>query len=199
MTTDPRGLLVVISGPSGVGKGTVVARILHELDGTALSVSVTTRAPRPGDREGIDYHFVDDPAFDEMIHGGELLEWAPVHSARYGTPRQWVERRRDEGLDVVLEIDVQGALAVRERVPEALLVFLAPPSMDELARRLTDRGTESDDERDLRLQNARSEMQAAELFDHVVVNDDLDGCVEEVARIIRDARGSRAGTGAPST
>lgn len=191
MTTGDRGLLVVVSGPSGVGKGTVVSGVLIALDSAALSVSVTTRAPRPGDRPGIDYHFVNDEEFDEMVAAGELLEWAPVHTARYGTPRGWVEQRRAAGQDVILEIDVQGALTVQQRVADALLIFLAPPSMAELARRLTGRGTETVEEQELRLDNANDEMEAAVCFDHVVVNDDLRECIDTVVAIVEQARRAR--------
>lgn len=183
-----RGLLIVVSGPSGVGKGTVVQRLLQCLPGVEASVSVTTRPPRPEEVEGDDYRFVDDEAFDQLVATGQLLEWASVHGARYGTPRRWVEQRLSEGVDVLLEIDVQGALQVRRKMSDALLIFLAPPTLDELALRLRLRGTESAQERAARLETAQAELGAAPAFDRVVINDELDRCVEEVAGILRPMR-----------
>lgn len=183
-----RGMLLVVSGPSGVGKGTVVRRLLERLPEAEVSVSVTTRPPRPGEVEGVAYHFVDDETFDRLVADGALLEWARVHRARYGTPRRWVEERLAEGVDVLLEIDVQGALQVRRKVADALLVFLAPPSREELARRLWERGTESEDERARRLEDADDELAAGAFFEHVVVNDELDRCVEEIEDLVRGAR-----------
>ncbi len=185
-----RGQLVVVSGPSGVGKGTVVQRLLERLPDAEASVSFTTRPPRPGEAEGVDYHFVDDETFDELIAEGELLEWASVHRARYGTPRSWVQERLADGVDVLLEIDVQGALQVRRKVDDALLIFLAPPSREELARRLRLRGTESPDERERRLETAEAELAAAPAFDHVLVNDEVDACVETITTILRPLRRS---------
>ncbi len=183
-----RGLLIVVSGPSGVGKGTVVQRLLQRLSQAEVSVSFTTRLPRPEEVEGVDYHFVDEETFDELIAEGELLEWASVHRARYGTPRNWVEGKLAEGVDVLLEIDVQGALQVRRRMADALLIFLAPPSRAELARRLRLRGTEPPDERERRLETAEAELAAASAFDHVLINDELDACVETITDILRTAR-----------
>ncbi len=180
-----RGQLVVVSGPSGVGKGTVVQRLLERLPDAEASVSFTTRPPRPGEVEGVDYHFVDEETFDGLIAEGELLEWASVHRARYGTPRSWVEERLADGIDVLLEIDVQGALQVRRKIDDALLIFLAPPSREELARRLRRRGTESPDERERRLETAEAELAAAPAFDHVLVNDEVEVCVETITNILR--------------
>lgn len=192
MSSPGRGLLVVISGPSGVGKGTVVRRLL-ELDRRALpSVSVTTRRPRAGEVDGVDYHFVDDATFDAMVEAGDLLEWAEVHQRRYGTPRRWAEEALAAGNDVLLEIDVQGAEQVRERVPDALLVFLAPPTEEELVRRLVDRGTESAAELAVRADDRARELGAAERFDEVIVNDDLVACVAEIAGLVATRRGSAA-------
>ncbi|MDP8961031.1 MAG: guanylate kinase [Actinomycetota bacterium] len=179
------GVLAVVSGPSGVGKGTVVQRLLECLPGVEASVSVTTRPPRSEEVEGADYHFVDDETFDQLVTTGQLLEWASVHCARYGTPRRWVEERLAEGVDVLLEIDVQGALQVRRKVTGALLIFLAPPTLEELARRLGMRGTEPTQERAARLETAEAELNVAPAFDHVVINDELDSCVEEIAAILR--------------
>ncbi len=180
-----RGLLVVMSGPSGVGKGAVLERLLERVPGTEASVSVTTRSPRPGEVDGVDYHFVGEETFDELMATGQLLEWASVYRARYGTPRRWVEERLAEGVDVLLEIDVQGALQVRRETTDALLIFISPPSRAELARRLRMRGTESADERAARLEAAEVELAAASAFDHVVMNDQLDRCVQEIAEILR--------------
>ena len=156
-----------------------------------FSVSVTTRGPRPGEVEGVHYRFVSDERFDAMIEAGDLLEWAPIFGHRSGTPAAAVEAARGEGRDVLLEVDVQGAAAVRERVPDAILVFLQPPSEEELARRLRARGTESGPDLDRRLAEARREMGQAHLFDHVVVNDRVDRAVDELLAII-GAKGANA-------
>jgi guanylate kinase len=189
-----RGRLIVIAGPSGVGKGSIVARLLaHDPDGLALSVSATTRAPRAGEVDGVHYRFVSDPAFDRMIADGELLEWAEVVGHRSGTPRRPVEERLAGGRDVVLEIDVQGARQVRDLVPDAVLIFVAPPTLEELERRLRERGTESEERIALRLSTAAAELQERDRFDHVVVNDDLEAASSQVAAIIEASR-----TGAPT-
>lgn len=188
MSGERRGLLVVISGPSGVGKGTVVRRLAERGVDLRHSVSVTTRAPRPGEVDGVHYHFVDDGTFDAMVANGELLEWAHVHGRRYGTPRAWVDAQLAAAIDVVLEIDVQGAQQVRDRRPDALLVFLSPPSKEELARRLAGRGTETAEQLAVRQADADREIAAAAAFDHVLVNDDLDRCVDEVMELIDEAR-----------
>jgi guanylate kinase len=186
--SEAPGLVVVISGPSGVGKGSVHAGLFGHLEGLELSVSATTRAPRPGERDGVAYHFVDDPTFDRMIATDALLEWAAYAGHRYGTPRGPLEDAVARGRTVLLEIEVQGALQVRTSLPEALLIFLSPPSLDELERRLRDRGTEDETTILDRLEVARGEMAAIDAFDHVVVNDDLDRCTTEVAALIGRAR-----------
>ena len=164
-------------------------RLLARDPGTlALSVSATTRAPRPGERDGVDYGFVSDEAFDRMIAGDELLEWAPIVGHRSGTPRRFVEEQLERGRDVLLEIDVKGAFQIRERVPASLLIFLAPPSADVLERRLRGRATEDEARIDARLATAEWELSQSDRFDHVVVNDDLDAAVEEVAAIIGGSR-----------
>jgi guanylate kinase len=183
-----RGLVVVISGPSGVGKGAVHAGLHGHLEGLEDSVSATTRAARPGERDGAAYHFVDDATFDRMITSGALLEWAEYAGNRYGTPRAPLEDAVERGRTVLLEIEVQGALQVRARLPKALLIFLVPPTFAELERRLRDRGTEDEATVLARLEVARSEMGASGGFDHVVINDDLDRCTTEVARLIDRAR-----------
>jgi len=183
-----QGLVVVISGPSGVGKGSVHAGLLGRLTDLEVSVSATTRSPRPGEVDGVAYRFVDDATFDAMVRAGAFLEWAEYAGNRYGTPRAQVEDAVARGRTVLLEIEVQGALQVRQNLPEALQVFLVPPSMEELERRLRDRGTEDESTVQARLELARSEMGASGRFDHVVVNDDLDRCTDDVARLIDRAR-----------
>jgi len=192
--TASRGLLTVIAGPSGVGKGTVHARARASLPESVLSVSVTTRAPRPGEVDGVDYHFVSRERFQELIDEDQLLEWAEYAGQRYGTPRGPVQEAVAAGRIVVLDIELQGALQVKEHDPDALLVFLVPPSFEELERRLRARDTESEAVLQRRLARAREELSAAHRFDVVVVNDDLDRCVEDVLAAIERARASARGT-----
>ena len=183
------GRLFVLAGPSGVGKGSIVRRLVaSDPEGLSLSVSVTTRAPRPTEVDGVDYFFLDDDAFDRMIEAGELLEWAEIVGHRSGTPRGFVEDRLAEGRDVLLEIDVVGASQVRERVPGAVLIFVAPPSMEELERRLRGRGTETEERIRVRLEKAAWEMEQQGWFDHVVVNDQLEPAAAQVAAIIEASR-----------
>lgn len=186
--SEDHGLVVVISGPSGVGKGSVHAGLHGLLDGLETSVSATTRTPRPGERDGVAYHFVSEETFDRMVATGALLEWAEYAGNRYGTPRAPLDAAVAAGRTVLLEIEVQGALQVRSRLPEALLIFLAPPTFDDLEARLRDRGTEDDPKIQARLEVARGEMGHAETFDHVVVNDDLDRATAAVADLIARAR-----------
>jgi len=186
-----QGCLFVISGPSGVGKGTLVSAALAELPDLALSISATTRAPRPGDVEGVSYHFISDDAFDALIANDALLEWAEVHGNRYGTPTDKVRAALDEGRDLILEIDMQGFEQVRQRMPEACGIFIAPPSLEELKRRLEHRATESAETIERRLGAAEMEMQAQERYNAVIVNDDLDRATQELLGIIRSHHGSR--------
>jgi guanylate kinase len=176
--------LTVLSGPSGVGKGSVIAEIRRRHPGVWLSVSVTTRPPRPGETDGVEYHFVDDAEFDRLVDAGEFLEHADYAGYRYGTPRAPVLARMADGAPSLLEVDLQGARQVREAMPDAFLVFLAPPTFDELARRLTGRGTESDDRVRHRLDLARIEMAAEDEFDVVVVNDTVEAAAERVVALI---------------
>jgi guanylate kinase len=174
----------VLSGPSGVGKGTVVARLREMGVPVWLSVSVTTRPPRPGEQEGRDYYFVDDREFDRLVAAGELLEWAPYVNLRHGTPRAAVERKLAAGVPVLLELDLAGARQVRQAVPDAYTVFLAPPSWDELVRRLTSRGTEPPDVIERRLEVARTEMAAEKEFDVTLVNTSVDEVCRELVALM---------------
>ena len=174
-----------------MGKGTIVRELVsRDPEELSLSVSVTTRAPRPGEVDGVDYFFVDDDAFDRMIRAGELLEWAEIVGHRSGTPRGFVEGRLAAGRDVVLEIDVVGASQVRDRVPGSVLIFVEPPSMEELERRLRGRGTETEDRIRLRLETAEWELEQRDWFDRVIVNDDLERASSQVAAIIETSRSS---------
>jgi guanylate kinase len=178
--------LVVLAGPTAVGKGTLSTYVREHFPDVWLSVSATTRKPRPGEREGVHYHFVDEDEFARMERDGELLESAIVHGlAHYGTPRQPVERALAEGRMALLEIDLQGARQVRQNMPEALFVFLAPPSWEELVRRLVGRGTEDAAEREARLATARRELAAQEEFDVTIVNDDVRRAAEELVSLMR--------------
>lgn len=173
--------LVVLAGPTAVGKGTVSAYIRDHHPEVMLSVSATTRAPRPGEIDGVHYFFVSDDEFDRMVRDRELLEWATVHNSyRYGTPRPPIDRALDEGKHVMLEIDLQGARQVRAAMPEALLVFLLPPSWEELVRRLIGRGTEEAAEQQRRLETAKIELAAQDEFDVKVVNSDVATAASEV-------------------
>ena len=178
-----RRRLTVLAGPTAVGKGTVSADIRARYPEIWLSVSATTRRPRPGERDGEHYHFVDEGTFDAMIAAGELLEWAVVHGRhRYGTPRRAVDEALLAGRPALLEIDLQGARQVRASMPDALFVFLAPPSWDELVRRLVGRGTETAAERERRLDTARLELASEPEFDVTIVNDDVHRATDELVQ-----------------
>jgi len=175
----------VITGPSGVGKGTVIRGVLERIPQVELSVSATTRAPRPGERDGVDYHFLSDDDFERRVAAGDFLEHARYSGHRYGTLRSEMERRTAAGAPVMLEIEVQGARQVREAMPEAVQVFIAPPSLEALRARLVGRGTDSADDVKSRLDTARVEMEARDEFAHVVVNDRLETAVDELVAIVR--------------
>ena len=176
--------LTVLSGPSGVGKGSVVAEIRRHHPSVWLSVSVTTRSPRPGETDGVEYHFVSRAEFDRMVAAGELLEHAEYAGNCYGTPRQPVADRLAAGLPALLEIELQGARQVREAMPEAQFVFLAPPSWEELVRRLVGRGTEDDETIRARLDAGKVELEAEKEFDVVVVNDRVERAAKELVALL---------------
>ena len=179
-----RGKLLVISGPSGAGKSTVVAKAIEGRTDICFSTSVTTRSPRPGEVHGREYFFVNFERFREMVENDELLEHAEYVANRYGTPRSYVEKRLDEGMNVLLDIEVQGARQVRKKMPEAILIFIAPPSLVELERRLRGRGTDTERAIECRLIRARQEYQEADFYDYLIVNDDVDKAAAKLNAII---------------
>ncbi len=184
--------LVVLAGPTAVGKGTVTAAVREQHPEVWISVSATTRAPRPGEEHGVHYWFVSEEEFDRMVAEGELLEWAVVHGvAKYGTPRAPVEEALAAGRPAMLEIDLQGAREVRETMPEALFVFLKPPSWEELVRRLVGRGTETEEERERRLETARDELAAEAEFDVTIVNREIHAAAEELVTLMTAPPASR--------
>jgi len=178
------GRLTVLSGPSGVGKGSVVAALRRRYPQIWLSVSVTTRRPRPGERDGVEYHFVDQAEYDRMVAADELLEHASYAGSSYGTPRRPVEERLAAGTPALLEIELQGARQVKAAMPEAHLVFMAPPNFDELARRLIGRGTEDATVVRRRLDLARAEIAAEDEFEAVVVNDDVEAAADRLVALL---------------
>jgi len=189
------GILLILSGPSGVGKGTVCRYLLEIREALKLSISTTTRPPRPGEEEGKEYFFTTLPRFKEMIKDDSFLEWAVVHDHYYGTRREAVREMLASGQDLILEIDIQGAEQVRAKVPEAVSIFLAPPSMKCLEERITGRGTEDPDRISRRLDTARREMEAYSLYDYLVINDTVERAADLIDSII-DAEKSRISRGA---
>ena len=179
------GDLVIISGFSGVGKGTAIASLMRKHDHYVFSVSATTRKPRPGESDGKDYFFLSREGFEQLIREERLLEYTSYQGNYYGTPRDYVDLKRNEGLDVILDIEVEGALNVKRRYPDALLIYLIPPSAGILADRLRNRGTESEEQICGRLQRAAQEAELIGRYDAVVVNDRLEDCVEDLHRIIQ--------------
>lgn len=185
------GNLIIVSAPSGAGKTTLVELMLARLDGIRPSVSMTARAPRPGEEDGQHYHFVTPSEFQEMIAREEFLEWAEVHGNLYGTSRRLVESYRKEGIDVVLTIDVQGARAARKLFADSVSVFILPPSRDVLEGRLRSRGVNHEEDVRLRMENARQEIDEYRYFDYIIVNDDLEHATEELVAIVRANRCQR--------
>ncbi len=179
-----KGKLIVISGPSGAGKGTVAGKLMELRKDLCFSVSVTTRQPRPGEVDGREYFFIDNDAFDRMVENGELLEHAKYVSNSYGTPKKYVRDKMNEGTNVLLDIEVQGARQVNAMMPEAIMIFLVPPSIEELRRRLEHRGTESEATIRERIQRALQEYAEADFYDYLVVNDDADAAASEISAII---------------
>ncbi len=180
-----QGILVVVSGFSGAGKGTLIKTMLEKHHNYALSISATTRAPREGEEDGREYFFVSRDKFRQMIEEEQLIEYAQYVNNYYGTPRQYVFQQMADGRDVVLEIEIQGALKIKERFPEALLVFVMPPSADELKRRLVGRGTESLEIIDKRLHRAAEEAAGITSYDYILINDNMEQCVEEMHQLIQ--------------
>jgi guanylate kinase len=174
----------VITGPSGVGKGTLIRTLLDRVPGLELSVSATTRAPRPGEADGVDYHFLDDAEFERRVREGAFVEHARYSGRRYGTLRSELERRTEQGHPVVLEIEVQGARQVAETMPEAVRIFIAPPSEEALRNRLVGRGDTAPEDMEQRLATAREELAAQDEFGHVVVNDRLEEAADDLVAII---------------
>lgn len=185
MTASARnGAPIVLAAPSGTGKTTIARTLVERFDRFVFSVSVTTRPPREYEREGVDYRFVSESEFDRMRVGGELIEWAEVHGCSYGTQRSAIDEASASGANVVLDIDVQGAAQIRDLVPDAILIFILPPSGATLLSRLRGRGTEAKDVVVRRLRGSRDELHRAREFDHVIVNDDLERAIHEVVAIV---------------
>ena len=181
---NQQGILVVVSGFSGAGKGTLMKELLKRYDNYALSVSATTRQPREGEKDGEDYFFVNREYFQQMIEEGRLVEYAQYVNHYYGTPRDYVEKKMAEGKDVILEIEIQGALKVKKRFPDALLIFVTPPSAGELRRRLVGRGTETIEVINASLRRAAEEASGMEAYDYLLINDEIDACVEQMHQLI---------------
>ena len=180
-----QGILVVVSGFSGAGKGTLMKELLKRYDNYALSISATTRAPREGETDGKEYFFGTKEQFEKMRDERKLVEYAQYVNNYYGTPKEYVEQKMAEGKDVILEIEIQGALKVKKRFPDALLLFVTPPSAEELRRRLVGRGTETLEVINARLARAAEEASGMEAYDYLLINDDLDRCVEEMHQLIQ--------------
>ena len=182
---EEKGILIVVSGFSGSGKGTIMKELLKKYENYALSISATTRNPRVGEENGREYFFKSVEEFEKMIAKDELIEYAKYVDNYYGTPREYVEEQMKAGKDVILEIEIQGALKVREKCPDALLLFVTPPSAQELKKRLVNRGTETMDVIEFRMNRAKEEALGMDQYDYLIINDDLQECVEEVHRIIQ--------------
>lgn len=187
----PQGVLLVLSGPSGAGKGTICHKLREKRNDLSYSVSATTRAPRKGEIDGKDYFFITIDRFKEMIANDEMLEYAEIYGNYYGTPKPYVMNILDQGKDVVLEIDPQGALQIKKHFPDAVFVFIVPPSLDELTKRIYNRGTDSEEVIKRRLSAATSELEYASKYDYIIVNDEVEKATNKVSNII-DAERNRA-------
>ncbi len=185
--------LFVVSAPSGAGKTTLCRMVMNRFDNLRYSISHTTRAPRPGETEGVDYFFIDRPAFQEMIDRGQLVEWAEVHGNWYGTSARFLKETLADGKHLILDIDVQGARQIRRQFPECVKIFIAPPDMDTLRQRLIKRGDDTLQEIERRMTNAEGEMASIGEYDHVVINDDLDHALESLSAIFRQNGLTEAG------
>ncbi len=184
-----KGILFVVSGPSGVGKGTIMEAVSKARgEDMVVSVSATTRQPRPGETDGVSYFFLTEEEFFEKRDANGFIEFASVHGSWYGTPKDWVEARLAEGRDVILEIDVQGALQVKEYTRDASYIFILPPSLRELRRRITERGTETDEQIRIRMNKVMEEIEHLDRYDYAIVNDDLDKAVEEMLTLMKTGR-----------
>ena len=184
----PLGRFFVVSAPSGTGKTTLLKRLLSEFGTLGRSVSCTTRPPRPGEREGEDYYFIGEPAFRDRVRQDQFFEWEEVHGALYGTPKAPLLLRREEGKDTVFDLDTRGALSLKRSFPDSCLIFLGPPSLEALEKRLRTRRTESEPALRLRLEDARREMEEQDKYDYVIINDDLQQAYQELKEIFRNAR-----------
>lgn len=187
-TAGRKGTLFVVSGPSGAGKGTLCSNVFKHISGIDYSVSCTTREPREGETDGVEYHFISEDDFEKHVVAGDFLEWAHVHKHRYGTLKSEVQKALDSGRDILLEIDVQGALQVKGKMPEAVTIFIAPPSFEVLEKRLRGRHSDSEEQIKVRLATARKEMEYQGRYDFVVVNDDLSEAVTKFSDFIKQHR-----------
>ena len=179
-----KGSLFVLSGPSGVGKGTVLENLLDNYKEVVYSISATTRPRREGEMDGEDYFFLSDEIFFEMVKENKFIEWAKVHDNYYGTPRDFVDKTLEDGKDIILEIDIQGAKMVRNNYPDAVYIFLSPPSMEELENRLNKRGTENEKNKAIRLRNAQIELREKEKYNYQIINDNLNEAVDKLRSIL---------------
>jgi guanylate kinase len=179
-----QGILIVLSGPSGTGKGTICKELLRSVPNLHYSVSATTRTPREGEENGINYWFITKDEFQTMVENDELLEWAEVYGNFYGTPRRYVQNQLDSGMDVVLEIDIQGAMQIKKKFPQGVFIYVVPPSLDELAERIHKRGTDSLESIKKRLSCASHELASAHNYHYVIVNDDVQAAVTKVGSIL---------------
>lgn len=185
MAKRKKGLLIVVSGPSGAGKGTVLAHAIANYPNLQYSVSVTTRAPRPGEKDGVNYYFINEEEFKKMLHNNDLLEFQQVYGNFYGTPKKKVLEKLDQGFDVVLEIDVKGALEIKNKFPQAVMIFLTPANKSTIEERLRGRSTESEEQLRVRISSAINELKQAVFYDYIVVNEDAEMGAQDIISIIR--------------